>query len=290
MPMPTANAPTVTPYRLCSWVKIADCIGVPPRPPNVLRPGDAGPAVVEQRALPRLLAPGVVARRTSCPRGSRSRSRPGEPFAGACASSHARASARNAASSGGVVEVHDRQIRTGSNPPRPVRSWRRRGQCETRPRAMERCMERLTGLDATFLYLETPTHHMHVAVTMVHRPGRPCRAATRSRRSRTSSAPASTWCRRSGAGSWRCRSACTTRSGSRTRTSTSTTTSAASGAPAPGGRRELGEVAGQIASTPARPHPAAVGAVGGRGAQARTASASSPRSTTPPSTAPPAPS
>lgn len=28
-------------------------------------------------------------------------------------------------------------------------------------------MERLTGLDAAFLYLETPTHHMHVAMTMV---------------------------------------------------------------------------------------------------------------------------
>jgi WS/DGAT/MGAT family acyltransferase len=28
-------------------------------------------------------------------------------------------------------------------------------------------MERLTGLDATFLYLETPTHHMHVAMSMV---------------------------------------------------------------------------------------------------------------------------
>jgi len=28
-------------------------------------------------------------------------------------------------------------------------------------------MERLTGLDATFLYLETPTNHMHVAMTMV---------------------------------------------------------------------------------------------------------------------------
>ena len=28
-------------------------------------------------------------------------------------------------------------------------------------------MERLSGLDATFLYLETPTHHMHVAATMV---------------------------------------------------------------------------------------------------------------------------
>lgn len=28
-------------------------------------------------------------------------------------------------------------------------------------------MERLTGLDAAFLYFETPTHHMHVAMTMV---------------------------------------------------------------------------------------------------------------------------
>ena len=28
-------------------------------------------------------------------------------------------------------------------------------------------MQRLTGLDATFLYLETPTHHMHVPMTMV---------------------------------------------------------------------------------------------------------------------------
>lgn len=28
-------------------------------------------------------------------------------------------------------------------------------------------MERLTGLDAAFLYLETPRHHMHVAMTMV---------------------------------------------------------------------------------------------------------------------------
>ena len=28
-------------------------------------------------------------------------------------------------------------------------------------------MERLSGLDATFLYLETPNHHMHVAMTMI---------------------------------------------------------------------------------------------------------------------------
>jgi len=33
--------------------------------------------------------------------------------------------------------------------------------------AKECLVERLSGLDATFLYLETPTHHMHVAMTMV---------------------------------------------------------------------------------------------------------------------------
>jgi hypothetical protein len=27
-------------------------------------------------------------------------------------------------------------------------------------------MERLSGLDASFLYLETPTHHMHLALTL----------------------------------------------------------------------------------------------------------------------------
>jgi hypothetical protein len=31
-------------------------------------------------------------------------------------------------------------------------------------------MQRLTGVDATFLYLETPTTHMHVASTAVFDP------------------------------------------------------------------------------------------------------------------------
>ena len=35
------------------------------------------------------------------------------------------------------------------------------------PRERKQPMERLTGLDATFLYLENPTNHMHVAMTMV---------------------------------------------------------------------------------------------------------------------------
>src|SRR5947209_7876342 len=31
-------------------------------------------------------------------------------------------------------------------------------------------MERLSGLDATFLYLETPSNHMHVCATMIFDP------------------------------------------------------------------------------------------------------------------------
>ena len=31
-------------------------------------------------------------------------------------------------------------------------------------------MERLSGLDATFLYLETPSNHMHVAAVMIFDP------------------------------------------------------------------------------------------------------------------------
>ena len=129
-------------------------------------------------------------------------------------------------------------------------------------------MERLSGLDATFLYLETPTHHMHVAATMVIDPST-MPGGYSFEKIKDFIGAASTSCRRSAAGSWRCRSASTTRSGSRTRTSTSTTTSAASAAPSPGGRRELGEVAGQMASTQLDRSRPAVGALGRRGAQAR---------------------
>ena len=31
-------------------------------------------------------------------------------------------------------------------------------------------MERLSGLDATFLYIETPAHHMHVSMVAVFDP------------------------------------------------------------------------------------------------------------------------
>jgi hypothetical protein len=37
--------------------------------------------------------------------------------------------------------------------------------------------ERLTGLDASFLYMETPTLHMHVAMVAVFDPS-PCPTAT----------------------------------------------------------------------------------------------------------------
>ena len=44
-----------------------------------------------------------------------------------------------------------------------VRGW---GPVERRPEKMER----LSGLDASFLYLESPSNHMHVAATMTFDP------------------------------------------------------------------------------------------------------------------------
>ena len=50
MPMATANAPTDTPKRPCSWLKIADSIGVPPRPPNAS--GQVMPAQPPSNSVP----------------------------------------------------------------------------------------------------------------------------------------------------------------------------------------------------------------------------------------------
>ena len=107
-------------------------------------------------------------------------------------------------------------------------------------------MQRLSGLDAAFLYMETPSNHMHVGSVVVLDPstvpgGYSLRAGARPRRE-----PPVRCCHRSGAASSRCRSASTTRSGSRTPTSTSTTTCAGRRCPRRAGRAELEEFAADV--------------------------------------------
>ena len=111
-------------------------------------------------------------------------------------------------------------------------------------------MERLTGLDAAFLALETPTTHMHVMAAMVIDPTDVPGGFTVETLRRPHLRAPRRGSSRSGAASSRCRSASTTRCGSRTRTSTSTSTSARSAAPAPGGLEELAELIGEIAGRP----------------------------------------
>ena len=129
-------------------------------------------------------------------------------------------------------------------------------------------MERLSGLDATFLYLETPTHHMHVAATMVIDPatmpgGYSFEKIKEFIGARVHLVPP--FSRRLMEVPFRVHHPIWVEDPDfdldyHVRRI---------GAPSPGGRRELGEVAGQVASTPARPLPSAVGAVGGRGPEAR---------------------
>ena len=136
-------------------------------------------------------------------------------------------------------------------------------------------MERLSGLDATFLYLETPGRaHARSDDRYLRHLDHARRVLVRGR-SATTSSGGSTESRRSPDGWSRCRFACTTPSGSRIRTSMSSTTSDECAVPAPGGPdRELAEMAAHIASIPLDRTPSAVGGVGHRGPENRTASAS----------------
>ena len=143
-------------------------------------------------------------------------------------------------------------------------------------------MERLTGLDASFLYLETPSLHMHVAMTTVFDPSTipggysfPGAEAVHRR------AP-SLRGRSSSAGWSRCRSGSAIPCGSTTPTSTSTTTCVWPPSPGPGGLRELAvHRRGHSRSAPG-PGQAVVGDVGRRGHCRGAASGSSSRCTTPP--------
>ena len=88
-------------------------------------------------------------------------------------------------------------------------------------------MRQLTSVDAQFLAMETPRTYGHVCGLAVYDPTTaPGRRAHRARTSAGWWASGCTCCRRSAGGSRRCRSASTTRTGSRIPTSTSTSTSA----------------------------------------------------------------
>ena len=109
-----------------------------------------------------------------------------------------------------------------------------------RPRSGGSMMERLSGMDAAFLALETDTMHMHVGAVMVFDPrlrlrARPAHALRRrplrsviDERIHLVPPCAGAWCG--------CLSASTTPSGSKTPTSTSTTTCDAPAFPRRGGR------------------------------------------------------
>ena len=106
------------------------------------------------------------------------------------------------------------------------------------------------ALDASFLYFETPSMHMHVAMTAIFDPStmpggyelRPDQGVHRRR--------GSTSCRRSGAASSRCRSACNHPLWVEDPDFDLDYHIRRIGAPSPGGHHELAEVAAQIASTP----------------------------------------
>ncbi len=111
-------------------------------------------------------------------------------------------------------------------------------------------MDRLSGLDASFLYLESSAQLLHVCGVIVLDPETdPGRLRLR-QRSRTSSSGASTAYRCSTASSSRCRSASTTRSGSTTTTSTSTGTCTGWRCPRPAATRELADLCGHMAGIP----------------------------------------
>src|SRR5688572_8569821 len=98
MPMPTAKTPVLTSKRACSWLKMACSSAVPPRPPNCL--GQVMPAQPPSYSVRCHSLQRSTWRPSSTPRRNRLSELSSSVRAVACCSSHARASARNAASSG----------------------------------------------------------------------------------------------------------------------------------------------------------------------------------------------
>ena len=116
-------------------------------------------------------------------------------------------------------------------------------------------LQRLSGLDASFLYLETPPSHCMCARCWSWTPRR-FRAATPSTGCATTLRCGSRRCR-SSARSWPTASSISTiRCGWRTRTSTSTGICTASGCPHPAAGSSWAEICGHMASLPLdRRHP-----------------------------------
>ena len=110
-------------------------------------------------------------------------------------------------------------------------------------------MERLTGIDASFLYMETPTLHMHTIKVAVLEPraGRRLLARAREGRPPRAAASAAAVPPARGRGAVRLPPSGVDRG---SRPSISTTTCAARRSPAPGGPRELDAVVSTIASVP----------------------------------------
>ena len=111
-------------------------------------------------------------------------------------------------------------------------------------------MERLSGLDASFLYLETSAQLLHVCGVIVLDPETIPGAATTSTSSRTSSSAGSPTSRCSTASSSRCRSGSTTRCGSIDDDFDIDRHVHRMAVPSPGGDRELADLCGHLAGIP----------------------------------------
>ena len=115
MPMAMANTPLDTPKRACSWLKIAPSIERPPRPPysvGQVMPAHPPPASTPCHSRQRFTYTSSEYSVDHIPAEKSS----GWPFGMALASSQARASARNAASSGVSSKSTAAQTRTRSSP------------------------------------------------------------------------------------------------------------------------------------------------------------------------------
>jgi len=127
--------------------------------------------------------------------------------------------------------------------------------------------ERLTGLDASFLYMETPTLHMHVAMVAVFDPAT-IPDGYSFRRIRQMIVDRSPWCPSFNAGWWRCPCGWGIPLVDDPEFDIDNHLRRAA-LPSPGGMRELADFAADVTSRQLHRGPAPVGDVGRRGARRR---------------------